>query len=207
MKKLLCLIFPLVAFLAAMAQEGSSTYKEFIEKHREAYKQDFIADERSPLKEKDLDGLQFYAPNEAFKVACTLELTPDEKPFEMPTSSGRTKPFRKYGILHFEIGGVPCQLAVYQNIGLRNMPQYAQHLFLPFRDLTNGETTYGGGRYIDLSVADLEVDKPELDFNKCYNPWCHYSDGYNCPIPPTENNLEVAIEAGEKLWIGEKKHK
>ena len=45
-----------------------------------------------------------------------------------------------------------------------------------------------------------------IDFNKCYNPWCAYSDGFNCPIPPRENNLEIAVEAGEKNFNGEKKH-
>ncbi len=205
MVKLFCLSAILILAGPTFAQQ--SDFEQEITQHREAYKKDFLADERSPLKKRNLDKLRFFEPDEAYKVKFTLQLTPDEKPFEMPTSSGKTKPFRKYGVLHFEINGNPCQLAVFQNLGLRNMPQYAQHLFLPFRDLTNDETTYGGGRYIDLTMGDMDVENPVIDFNKCYNPWCHYSDGYNCPIPPSENTLNVAIEAGEKLWEGKKKHK
>ena len=47
--------------------------------------------------------------------------------------------------------------------------------------------------------------KVTIDFNKCYNPWCAYSDGYNCPIPPIDNHFEIEINAGEKMWTGKKK--
>ncbi len=77
-----------------------------------------------------------------------------------------------------------------------------QHLFLPFTDLTNGDQTYGGGRYIDLSRADVEKKEVWIDFNHAYNPWCAYSDGYNCPVPPRENALPVAILAGEMMYSG-----
>ena len=60
--------------------------------------------------------------------------------------------------------------------------------------------TYGGGRYIDLTITDIKNNLIELDFNKCYNPYCAYSDGYSCPIPPDENNLKIKIEAGEKKF-------
>lgn len=169
------------------------------------YKQGFLENPRSPLDSMDLAKLRFFEPNEKYRVTCTFQRTPDEKPFELPTSSGITKTFVKYGTLHFELDGKKLQLAVYQNLTLRN-PIYAQHLFLPFRDATNDLTTYGGGRYLDLTIAEVEADSPVLDFNKCYNPWCHYSDGYNCPIPPTENTLDIAIPAGEMEWTGEHKH-
>jgi uncharacterized protein (DUF1684 family) len=96
-------------------------------------------------------------------------------------------------------------LAVYQSIKHLRHPIYKNHLFLPYRDHTNDETTYGGGRYIDVLISEVESGKMYLDFNKSYNPWCGYSDGYNCPIPPSENSLEVAIEAGEMTYAGEKK--
>jgi uncharacterized protein (DUF1684 family) len=79
-------------------------------------------------------------------------------------------------------------------------PKYKDHLFIPFTDGTTYTETYGGGRYIDLSVNDIKNGKIELDFNKCYNPYCAYAGGFNCPIPPVENRLPVAIKAGEKLY-------
>lgn len=207
MKKIAASILFLLNVLILAGQAGQPSYAEEVNRHREAYKKDFLHNDRSPLGAEDLDKLRFYEPDETYRVRCTFTRTPDEKPFELPTYSGITKPYVKYGVLNFELKGEPFQLAVYQSLALRGMPQYAQYLFLPFRDLTNDETTYGGGRYLDLNMAELEKDEIILDFNKCYNPWCHYSDGYNCPIPPTENSLETAIEAGEKMWTGNKKHK
>ena len=77
------------------------------------------------------------------------------------------------------------------------MPQYRDYLFVPFKDLTNAHETYGGGRYLDFRMKDIEGASCVLDFNKAYNPYCAYSEGYNCPIPPRENHLEVRVEAGE----------
>lgn len=86
-------------------------------------------------------------------------------------------------------------------------PAYKDLLFLPFTDQTNNKETYGGGRYIDLNVNDIRNNHLEIDFNKAYNPYCAYSDGYRCPIPPEENDLPISIIVGEKLYTGEKKHK
>lgn len=207
MKKII--VFTLFALHACflLGQTTGQAYNEEIAQHREAYKKDFLQNDRSPLQANDLPMLRFYEPDETYRVTCTFRRTPDEKPFDLPTYSGITKPYVKYGVLTFNLHGKHFQLAVYQPLALRGMPQYAQYLFLPFRDLTNDETTYGGGRYMDLKMNELEGDIITIDFNKCYNPWCHYSDGYNCPIPPSENHLEFAIEAGEKIWAGGKKHK
>ena len=57
---------------------------------------------------------------------------------------------------------------------------------------------------MESSVAEIKNDRLLIDFNKAYNPYCAYTSGYNCPIPPKENNLPVAITAGEKVYL--KKH-
>lgn len=188
-----------------LAQDTLS-YAYQIEQHRAHYKADFIKDERSPLKEADLTYLRFFEADSTYAIEATFELTPDAKPFEMATYSGMLKPYKKYGVFTLKIDTTVHQLAVYQSLRLAKMPGFKEYLFLPFRDWTNGETTYGGGRYLDFKTSDIVDGKMVLDFNKCYNPWCHYSDGYNCPIPPKENHLEVAIEAGERNFGKEKKH-
>jgi hypothetical protein len=76
----------------------------------------------------------------------------------------------------------------------------ASYGFIPFTDLTTGEESYGGGRYIDLEGLQRNEEKLVLDFNIAYNPYCAFTDYYSCPIPPEENNLPVAIEAGEKIY-------
>lgn len=199
MKKL---IFAIIAFvpLTIFAQD----FKAEIEKHREEYKADFLKNSSSPLKKEDFEYLRFYEPNEKFKVVCEFVATKKrEKPFEVPTSSGQTATYTKFGELKFEIDGKPYKLAVYQSLRLRNLPQYRDYLFIPFKDLTNGKESYGGGRYLDLRMKEISGDKIYLDFNKAYNPYCAFSAGYSCPIPPKENHLKVAIKAGEKNFAKE----
>ncbi len=200
------LIFLFLLFATCSTVVGQ-TYAETIAQHRAKYKQKFVENASSPLREADLADLRFYEADEKYRVECTFQRTPDEKPFDLPTYSGITKPYRKYGTLSFELDGKPYRLAVYQSLRHINMPQYRDYLFLPYRDLTNGETTYGGGRYLDFTISELASEGFYLDFNKSYNPWCGYSDGYNCPIPPSENSLDVAIFAGEKTYAGKKKHR
>jgi uncharacterized protein (DUF1684 family) len=105
----------------------------------------------------------------------------------------------------FTINGKDFQLTLYKNEIPSPNPKYSDLLFLPFTDETNGKTTYGGGRYIDVSIKDIKNGFLALDFNKAYNPYCAYSNGYRCPVPPEENDLQLEILAGEKLFTG--KHK
>ena len=74
--------------------------------------------------------------------------------------------------------------------------KYKNYLFLPYTDLTNGFESYGGGRYIDLTIPDC--NEIIIDFNKSYAPSCAYNHSYSCPVPPKENHLNVRIEAGVK---------
>ena len=178
-------------------------FKAEIEKHREEYKAEFLKSANSPLKQDDFKYLRFYEPNEKFKVECKFVPTKG-KPFELPTSAGKTKTYVKFGELKFEIDEKKYKLAVYQSLGLKIIPQYRDYLFIPFKDLTNTKGSYGGGRYLDFRMKQLEGEKIYLDFNKAYNPYCAFSEGYSCPIPPKENHLKVAIEAGEMNF--EKNH-
>ncbi len=113
---------------------------------------------------------------------------------EFMTSSGHLKTYKVYGWLQFKIKGTECELTLYQpNPILEDYPDY---LFLPFKDLTNGVTSYGGGRYIELTLEDFETEKVRIDFNKAFNPYCAYSKYYSCPIPPENNHLQVEIPVG-----------
>lgn len=195
MKKFVAtLLFSLLAIAFVSAQDFAKQTEIF----REHYKADFLKSPNSPLKKKDLQFLRFYAADSTFAVNATFEKTEKSEPFDMPTYSGIKKTYVQYGKLKFELRGVPQELAVYRSVGLQALPQYRDYLFLPFKDKTNGKDSYGGGRYIDLTTKDLENGSFVLDFNKCYNPYCAYSAGYNCPIPPKTNHLTLAVEAGEK---------
>ncbi len=170
--------------------------------YRKDYKEEFLHDERSPLKQADLEWLDFYSPHKKALINASFVLTPESQNFELPTYSGQTRTYRKWGEAYFKWGTDSVRLSVYENIKLLSNPDYQDYLFLPFTDETNGITTYGGGRYIDLSKKDTEDGQITIDFNRCYNPWCAFSDGYNCPIPPVENFLPFKVEAGEKKFRG-----
>ena len=157
----------------------------------------FKDESKSPLKETDRQefigfGLFDYDPGLRVKAQYT-ELEGQEE-FQMETSGIRRPLYQTVGKLEFTIGEVNEELYVYRNVNLSKDPEHKNHLFVPFTDLTNGSETYGGGRYIDLEgPLGTEV---VIDFNKAYNPYCAYSDGYSCPIPPMENHLLLEIKAG-----------
>ena len=185
----------------------AQNYHAIIQKHRENYKADFLKDTRSPLKENDFKDLHFYNPDSTFQVSAAVVPLINQKVFNMPTYNGTSKEFVRYAKVKFILANKKLELTLYKNIALAANPVYKNLLFLPFTDLTNQKTTYGGGRYIDLSVLDIKNGQMMIDFNKAYNPYCAYSDGYRCPIPPEENDLAIEILAGEQKYTGQKKHK
>lgn len=135
------------------------------------------------------EGLKFYPLNADYIVEARLVRTPDEKPFLMPTTTARLPEFVKYGEAHFVLEGRDFMLNLY----LSTEPE-SDYLFLPFTDLTSGDGSYGGGRYLDFDIPDGDVII--IDFNRAYNPYCAYNPRYSCPIPPAENDLQIRIEAG-----------
>ncbi len=147
---------------------------------------------------KNFHGLEFYPIDEKFIVKAKLVRTPDEKPFLMPTTTARTPEYVKYGEAHFSLDGKDFVLNLFKSIQPYDEPGYEDYLFLPFTDLTSGDGSYGGGRYIDQRIPEGEIIV--IDFNKAYNPYCAYSARYSCPIPPKENDLLIRIEAGVKAF-------
>ena len=170
-------------------------------KFRAERDREFRDSKESPLEAAELslfEGLSYFKINPKFRVPARFSRTPDEKKFNMPTSSGITKVYLKYGELRFSLEGRDQVLGVYQSEALAKTEKYKNYLLIPFRDATSGKETYGGGRYIDFEIPAGDV--VTLDFNLAYNPSCAYSHRYNCPIPPRENRLPIKIKAGEKNY-------
>ena len=150
---------------------------------------------KSPLKPEDIKtfkGLSFFPVDSSFVVVSKLKKTNTSDFFEMKTSTNRFSKERIFGILSFTIKGINYNLKVYQSES--SELESSDYLFLPYLDATNGITTYGGGRYLDLKIP--EGDSVWLDFNKSYNPYCVYNERYSCPIVPRENRLPIKVEAG-----------
>lgn len=162
--------------------------------------------ETSPLPDryrKDFDGLDYFPPDTSYSVQARLERTPEALPFLMPTTTERKSEEVVYGIAHFTLHGKKYRLEVYQNQELMLQEKYRDYLFLPFTDQTNGEDTYEGGRYIDLTIP--KGDSLRIDFNKAYNPYCAYNKKYSCPIVPGVNALNTKVFAGVKAFKPAKK--
>ncbi len=198
MIKSICLF--LFFICASVTSSFSQTYTQKILTHRQTYKNEFLSDENSPLRKEDTSYLQFYAPNPGYVVHGNFTRVIDTIGFAMQTHSGKIKTYFVYGYVTFSLEKKMHKLFIYQSKSLQSKSGFEDYLFLPFTDKTNYRTTFGGGRYIDFKINDIQDNKLVLDFNNCYNPYCAYKEGYSCPIPPAENKLRIAIKAGEKLF-------
>jgi uncharacterized protein (DUF1684 family) len=140
-------------------------------------------------------GLRYYPYDPS--LVFTVEVEADEEaPREAVGTSGPDPlAFHRFGWVELPFG----RLAVYW------LDAYGGGLFLPFRDATAGDTTYGGGRYLLDTVkgADLGATPDGaliLDFNFAYHPSCHYNPIWVCPLAPPANRLPVPIAAGEQVY-------
>ena len=113
----------------------------------------------------------------------------------MPRTDGKQSFYIAFATASFKIDKKLCTLVLYK---YPDDVQSKPLLFVPFKDLSNGTSTYTGGRYLDLELTNNKTIT--IDFNKAYNPFCVYNYQYTCPIPPKENFLDVAIDAGEKIY-------
>ena len=118
----------------------------------------------------------------------------------MPTTTDRLPLYRKYGIATFTLNNKKLELSLYQHQTTSTSYSDENLLFLPYKDTSNGTTSYGGGRYIDIETPKKDNNTIIIDFNKSYNPYCAYNYKFSCPIPPIENNLPIAILAGVKAY-------
>ena len=183
----------------AVAQDSTAIYE--ILNFQNDLNAKFASEEDSPLTSEDLEsfsGLDFFKIDTSLIVEAKFIRTPHETPFIMKTTTEREPIYVKYGEAHFELKGQTIILNIYQNQELLSQEEYKDYLFLPFTDLTNGASSYTGGRFIDLRIP--EDDLIILDFNKAYNPYCAYNDRYSCPVPPAENHINLKIVAGVKKF-------
>jgi uncharacterized protein len=174
---------------------------------------------QSPLSLADrrgFTGLPYFPHDPALRLEATLEPVTDPQPEELEASGPNTMEFRRAGMLRGAVAGVPIELIVYW------IDVYGGGLFLPFRDATCGDESYGGGRYLfdtvkgsDFLRLDRDEEDVELgarsqmgyaggrvvaDFNYAYNPSCAYDPRWICPLAPPGNRLPMPICAGERTW-------
>ena len=172
-----------------------------IQSYHDKLNSEFADPKESPLTEEDrqkFTALDFFPIDLKFRVEAKFIRTPNQKPFKMATTTARLPVYEKYGEIHFMLDSQQFILEVYQNHQLRETEEYKDYLFLPFTDLTNGEESYGGGRYLEMSIP--AGDSIIVDFNKAYNPYCAYNKKYSCPLVPRQNRVKTRILAGVKAY-------
>lgn len=188
------ILFPLFAFSQKMVSKEIMEVKKF----QDELNAEYLNPKETPLRGDNFinfKGHPFFPFDLKYRVTAKFTKTKNTKPFEIPTSSGKTKMYKEYGKATFELEGKSYTLALYQSVDLLKQKKYKDYLFLPFRDATNEKETYGGGKYMDLKIP--KGNTIVLDFNKSYQPFCAYNAyDYNCPIVPEENKLPVEIRAG-----------
>jgi hypothetical protein len=188
--------------MSETAEFDETQWRRELERNRDDKDDFFASHPHSPIpkdEREDFEGLEYFEPDPAYRVTATVHLVePDEDAvYRMETSTGGEQRYLKVAELEFELDGESYMLGGYRQEG-----EERESLFVPFRDKTTGQQTYGAGRYMELEAeGDLEegMEIP-IDFNLAYSPFCAYSDAYACPLPPEENWLETTIEAGEKDW-------
>jgi uncharacterized protein len=140
--------------------------------------------------------LKYYPPNEKFRVVAKLTPIKDKKSRLLGTSDGKDQHYLEYGYAEFDLDNRKNRLLILEV--MEEGPDRGS-LFLAFGDQTSAGETYGAGRYLDIKKLPGSATV-ELDFNKAYNPYCAYNHTYSCPLPPAENLLNIAIQAGEKNY-------
>lgn len=193
MKKAVFVLIPLALLVFMFTQSGSSDeYTNEIEKFREERHDFFKSSQASPFIQNNVDyePITFFPIEPSYRVRARLERLTTRETVSITNSDGTQSKYLKFARANFELNGSDHSLLILKALGFGN--QY----LTAFLDETSAISSYGGGRYLDLAIG--KSDQIEIDFNKAYNPYCAYVEDYLCPLPPRENYLSTAIEAGEK---------
>jgi uncharacterized protein (DUF1684 family) len=137
--------------------------------------------------------LAFFDANYNLITDASILWLPNIRYVDMKHTGGEFRPYMLVAEVSFELNGKSYSLQAYQNEQMR----LNRKLFIPFSDASNGKTTYGGGRYLDVPYAPQST-KCKVDFNYAYAPVCAHIHNYSCPIVPAQNQINTEINAGEK---------
>jgi len=171
-------------------------WRDRIRRHRDE-KDDFFGDhDQSPIPPDDRDsfsGLDYFDPDLDYRVVAKFSRAGTPETVELETTRVPPAEYDRVAVFGFDLHGDHHTLEAFRVEG-------EETLFVPFADETNGEESYGRGRYLDVAVGDAETrDDVVLDFNLAYNPFCAYSDNFACALPPQDNRLPAPVRAGETV--------
>ena len=155
-----------------------------------------IKDPKAPTR-VSFHGLRWYAPSAAYRIRAKWIPYNPPKVLDIPTVLGTTTHLPAPGAAEFKLDGQTLRLEP-----VLEDPS-SKELFFILRDATSKTTTYGSGRFLYTELPDHGVTEPGellLDFNRLINPPCAFTAYATCPLPPPQNRLPVAIQAGEQRY-------
>jgi uncharacterized protein (DUF1684 family) len=135
---------------------------------------------------RDFKGTRWFPVKESYRITAKFISYPQPKTIPILNVLGDTEQNPSPGYAEFELDGKPCRLDPLLE---------GDHLFFIFKDATSGRQTYPAGRFLYTSLP--KDGKVILDFNQAENPPCAFTAYATCPLPPRQNHLQVAVEAGE----------
>lgn len=151
----------------------------------------FRDSDESPIKDKKIfKGLAYYAFNQKWIIQFKVQRSEKIEKIKINMTDGSQEDMLKFGIIRAKIDGLEVTLELFQHTD--------GNLFLPFKDKTAPTETYGGGRYVDISLNKLNDKTISVDFNQAYFPYCAYNPTFTCPVPPKGNDIPTRISAGER---------
>ena len=139
------------------------------------------------------DGIERFPVSRKWRVKAEFQAIEPPDSIGIPNVLGQVNRSPLYGRLVFELDGETYTLAPLGD------PESDDEFFIIFGDETNGESTYGGGRFVYADTPG-EDGVTYIDFNKAYNPPCVFTDYATCPLPPPQNRLDAEIQGGEKNY-------
>ena len=147
-----------------------------------------VRDSVSPNRVK-FKGLQYFPARADWHVQAHFKPYVPERRIRIVNILGMTEEMTSPGAIVFERDGRTWRLdAILEAPG-------DQELFVMFSDATSGKQTYGAGRFLYVGLPKAE--RIDVDFNEAFNPPCAFTDFATCPLPPQQNRLALAIDAGE----------
>ena len=187
-----------IGFYSLSLESNDEDYTSAVLEERKQKDNFMKTSEESPFAEdrNAFTGLKYFNPDVKYRVRAKLQPIESKKVVLLPTSTGNENQYLEYAWAEFELDGTKNKLLLLEVMA---MGPTRGTLFLAFADETSTKETYGSGRYLEVKKVPGATTL-ELDFNKAYNPYCAYAEKYECPFPPRENILKVAIRAGEKNY-------
>lgn len=170
---------------------GSESYADTVKKQRDNFVKNLMSEDDSPIASlKDFSGIKYFDADKNFIIDAEFKAESAGQGMILMTDSTQTE-IKKAGTATFSVNGKTFTVNVFDE---------GEQFLFPFRDLTSGKETYGGGRFINIPKESLNDDKLEINFNNAHNFYCAYNESYICPIPPKENFIDAEIRAGEKKY-------